>query len=278
MRDILILAELTFREARRSKILLTAGILGAAFIALYGVGFYFIYHDMGQYQNANQIVLNAGFNFVVMAGIYVVSFLGVMLAVLISVGSVSGEISSHTVQALAVKPLPRRAIILGKWLGLALMLSVYIILLGAGIVIATWAISHYWLPNALQGLLLIAFQALILLSLSVLGGTRFSTVANGVVAFMAFGLAFVGGWIEQVGALIGNETAVDIGIISSLLVPSEAMWKMAAYAMQPPVTRMLGLSPFSMTTTPSPAMLFYAVAYTLALVVLAVVSFARRDI
>ncbi len=279
MRDVLILAELTFREARRSKILWTAVILGAVFIALYTTGFYFIWAEMTRYpEQIPNIAYNAGFNFVVMSGIYVISFLGVMLAVLVSVGSLSGEISSHTVQSLAVKPFRRSAIVLGKWLGLALMLSVYILLLGTGVVLSTWIISGYLLPGALRGLLLVAFEALILLSLSMLGGTRFSTVANGVMAFMAYGLAFIGGWIEQFGAIAHNETAVDIGIATSLLVPSEAMWKMAAYLMQPPVSRMLGMSPFSMTSTPSTAMLLYAVAYTVVLVALAVYSFSRRDL
>jgi len=278
MRDILIFAELTFREARRSKILWTALGLGLAFIALYTVGFYYIYQETVHYSNGRDVTLDAGFNFVVMAGLYVISFLGVMLAVLTSVGTIAGEITSHTIQALATKPLRRAAILLGKWLGLALMLTSYIILLSGGIILATWAISGYLLPNALPGMVLIAFQALIMLSLSILGGTRLSTVANGVLAFMLYGLAFVGGWIEQFGSLMHNETAVDIGIVSSLLVPSEAMWKMAANIMQPPAVVALGMSPFSMTVAPSTAMLVYAFVYTAVLIGLAGYSFSHRDL
>ncbi len=278
MRDILTFAELTFREARRSKILWTALGLGLAFIALYSVGFYFVYRDITRGSRGRDITLDAGFNFFVMAGLYVISFLGVMLAVLTSVGTISGEITSHTIQALATKPLRRVTILLGKWLGLALMLTSYIILLSSGIIFATWAISGYLLPNALPGVLLIAFQALIMLSLSMLGGTRLSTVANGVLVFMLYGLAFVGGWIEQFGSLAHNETAVDIGIISSLLVPSEAMWKMAANIMQPPAMNILGISPFSMSVAPSMAMLAYAFVYAAASVGLASYSFCHRDL
>jgi len=278
MRDILTFAELTFREARRSKILWTALGLGLAFIALYSVGFYYIYQETVRYSHGRDVTLDAGFNFVVMAGLYVISFLGVMLAVLTSVGTISGEITSHTIQTLATKPLRRAAILLGKWLGLALMLTSYIILLSGGIILATWAISGYLLPNALPGMVLIAFQALIMLSLSILGGTRLSTVANGVLAFMLYGLAFVGGWIEQFGSLMHNETAVDIGIVSSLLVPSEAMWKMAANIMQPPAVGVLGMSPFSMTVAPSTAMLVYAFVYTAVLIGLAGHSFSHRDL
>lgn len=278
MRDILIFAELTFREARRSKILWTALGLGIAFIALYGLGFYYIHQDITRYNHERDIALDASFNFVVMAGLYVINFLGVMLAVLTSVGAISGEIASHTIQALATKPVRRVAILLGKWLGLALMLTTYILLLAGGIVIVTWAISNYLLPNALAGILLIALQALIILSLSILGSTRLSTIANGVLVFMCYGLAFIGGWIEQMGALMHNETAVDIGILTSLLVPSEAIWKMAANIMQPPAINALGLSPFSMAVAPSIAMLIYALVYMIALIALAIYSFNHRDL
>jgi len=278
MRNVLIFAELTFREARRRKILWVALALGLTFIALYAFGFYQIFVDFSRHSQGRNVLLDSGFNFLVMAGFYVISFLGVMLAVLTSVGTLSGEVSSHTIQALAARPVKRRAILLGKWLGLALMLVCYIALLGAGIIVATWAISGYVPPNALAGVALIALQALIMLSVCILGGTRLSTIANGVVAFMLYGIAFVGGWIETIGSFAHNEAAVDIGILSSLLVPSEAMWKMASYGMQPPAVRGLAVSPFSLATAPSTAMLIYALVYTAALLVLAVYSFNRRDL
>ena len=278
MRNILIIAELTFREARRRRIVWTALGLGAAFITLFGTGFFFIHRDIAESMRGRDIALYSGFSSVVMAGLYVVSFLGVMLAVLTSVGTLSGEIASHTIQTLAVKPVRRWTIVFGKWLGLCLMLTAYIALLVAGLLAATWIISGYSPPNALRGLSLIALQAIIMLTVSILGGVRFSTIANGVFAFMLYGLAFIGGWIEQIGSFTHNDTAVDIGILSSLLVPSEAMWKLAAYAMQPPAIRSLPVSPFAMASAPSPAMVIYAILYTASLLVLAMRSFNRRDL
>lgn len=279
MRNVLIIAELTIREARRRKILWTAAGLGLAFVALYGLGFFFIHRDMARYApSGRNVALDSGFSFVVMAAMYVVSFLGVMLAVLTSVGTLSAEITSHTIQTVVAKPLRRGSIVFGKWLGLAAMLAAYIALLVAGVVLVTWVISGYVPPNVVQGTLLIAFQAIIMLSVSILGGTRLSTIANGVVAFMLYGLAFIGGWIEQIGSFAHNETAVDIGIMTSLLAPSEAMWKMASYVMHPPAIRALGLSPFSIASAPTEAMLVYAMAYTVGVLALAIHAFNRRDL
>lgn len=278
MKEVLIIATLTLREARRRKLFGTALILGGIFVALYGVGFFLIHRETMARYDVWSVALDTGFNFVIMAGFYVVSFLGVMLAVLTSVGTLSSEIASHTIQTLAVKPLRRSVIVLGKWIGLTVMLTIYIALLGGGLILATWTISGYVPPNAVSGILLIAFQATIMLSIGLLGGTRLSTVANGALTFMLYGLAFIGGWIEQIGSVMHNETAVDIGILTSFVVPSEAMWRLASYRMHAPAARALGGSPFSPTSPPSSAMFVYAVLYSVAVVYMATRWFDQRDL
>jgi hypothetical protein len=118
-----------------------------------------------------------------------------------------------------------------------------------------------------------------MLSLSVLGGTRLSTLANGAAAFMLFSLAFVGGWVEQIGALLRNTTAVDLGIFSSLLMPADALWKKASLLFQPQLRVDLDIAgPFVVTSEPSDLMIGYAVGYVLLLLVLALWSFSRRDL
>ena len=126
-----------------------------------------------------------------LAGLYVVHSLAVMLAIFASVDTISGEIASHTIQALVTKPVRRWQVLLGKWLGYAAMLVVYLLLLGGGIILATSLLVRYVPPNPLQGLLLLILEALVLLSLSLLGGTRLSTLTNGVALFMLYGVAFM---------------------------------------------------------------------------------------
>ena len=93
------------------------------------------------------------------------------------------------------------------------------------------------------------------------------------------GLAFIGGWIEQFGAFLDNPTAINIGILSSLIIPSEALWKRAVYEMQSPLLAALGsFTPFSSTSTPSPLMIAYAIVYLLVALGLAVRWFGRRDL
>jgi len=125
---------------------------------------------------------------------------------------------------------------------------------------------------------MMAFNVLLLLSVSLMGGAVLSTLANGALVFGLYGLAFIGGWIEQFGSLLQNQTAINIGILCSLILPSEALWKRAAYEMQSPLVAALGVSPFSAASVPSPLMVGYAILYAAIALGVAVRMFSRRDL
>jgi ABC-type transport system involved in multi-copper enzyme maturation permease subunit len=213
-----------------------------------------------------------------MAGLYVVNFLTVAMAVLTSVDTLSGEIASGTVHTLVSKPLQRREIVIGKWLGFVGMLSLYLLLMAGGTILLVYLISGYTAPNLLRGLSLLWLNAILLLGVSLAGGAVLSTLANGVLVFGMFGIAFVGGWIEQIGSFMQNQTAVNVGIISSLLIPSEALWKRAAFEMQSPLVSALGFSPFSASSMPSLVMVFYGMIYAILALLLAIRLFNKRDL
>lgn len=279
-RPIFVIARLTFREAARRKILLAALLLGLVFLAVYGAGLYFMRQDLertGQF--SKPLVIDQIFNFMALVGLYVVNFLFVMMAVLTSVDTIAGEISSGTVHALAAKPIRRRDILLGKWMGYIVMLTLYFMLMAGGVVGVLKMVIHYNVPNVWRGLVMIWLNGILLLNVTLLGGTQFSTLANGVLVFAAFGVAFVGGWIEQIGSFLRSQAATNVGIVSSLLLPSEALWKRAAYEMRSLLVDAVGFSPFtSASSVPSTLMLVYAFLYAIAALALAVWNFSRRDL
>ncbi|OGO63125.1 MAG: hypothetical protein A2Z45_02275 [Chloroflexi bacterium RBG_19FT_COMBO_55_16] len=275
----LVIARLTFREAARRKILLAALLLGIVFLTIYGLGYHYVNVELNRTGSGpGMLQRNEIRNFLLMAGLYVVNFLTVMMAVLTSVDTLSGEIASGTIHTLVSKPLQRWEIILGKWLGFTGMLTLYLLLMAGGVIGLVFLISGYIAPHTSQGLVLMWLNGVLLLGVSLLGGAMFSTLANGVMVFGLYGIAFLGGWIEQIGSFIQNQTAVNIGIISSLIIPSEALWKRAAFEMESPLVRALGFSPFSAPTVPSPVMVGYAVVYAIVALILAIRQFNRRDL
>ena len=275
----LVIARLTFREAGRRKILLAALVLGLIYLAIYAVGFYYVDQETTRSQfGPGLLELNQIRNFLFMAGLYVVNFLTAMMAVLTSVDTLSGEIASGTIHTLVSKPVQRWEIVFGKWLGFAGMLTLYLLLMAGGTIGLVYIISGYLAPNVLRGLGLLWMNAMLLLGVSLAGGAILSTLANGVLVFGLFGIAFIGGWIEQIGSFIQNQTAVNVGIISSLIIPSEALWKRAAFEMQSPLVAALGFSPFTAASMPSLLMVLYGMVYAVLALLLAISLFNRRDL
>lgn len=124
-----LMALFTFREAWRKKVALIAGALTLAFLALYGTGLHFITRDMVNTANpaataTSYFAMMQSITLFVM-GIYLASFLVAGLAILAAVGSIAGEIENGSLYTLAVRPLSRRDLLLGKFLGLAAMLVSY---------------------------------------------------------------------------------------------------------------------------------------------------------
>lgn len=279
----LTIARLSFREAARRRILLAALLLGLLFQAVYGLGFHFIMVEVEKEVGSMRLLeLNQIRNFLLMAGMYVVNFLTAMMTVLTSVDTLSGEIGSGTIHTLAAKPVRRWEIVLGKFLGFAGMLSLYLLLMGGGVMGLVFLRSGYTAPSPLSAMALLWLNALVLLSVSLLGGAYLSTLANGVLVFGLYGVAFIGGWIEQIGSFFTNpsasQIAINIGVITSLIMPSEALWKRAAHELQSPLVSALGVSPFTTRSYPSGVMILFAVLYLLVALALAVRHFNRRDL
>src|SRR5262249_26478423 len=143
-------------------------------------------------------------NFLSLAGLYATHFLTLMTAVLLPVDTLSGEIASGVVQTVASKPVHRSTIVLGKWLAFALVAVVYFTIVAGGVLAIARVIGHFTPPGLALGLPLMALEAVVFVSLSIAGGARLATVTNGILAFGLYGLAFIGSWVEQVGALASN--------------------------------------------------------------------------
>jgi len=279
MKTIFTILKLTIWEASRRKIIWSAFALGLLFLIIYGLGFFFIRQDIYRtMSDTSPVAMSEVYSFFFMAGMYAVNFLTIGMSVLTSINTLSGEINTGTIQTLVSKPVKRSQILTGKWLGFVVMLTLYLILMAGGTIAIVYIISGFCPPNALGGITLIWMNGILMLTLSFLGGTYLSTIANGVMAFGLFGVAFVGGWVEYVGWFTKNQVAVNIGIISSLIIPTEALWKRAAHIMESPLVAAIGFSPFTSGSPPSSVMVYYAVFYAAVVMALTVRKFNRRDL
>src|SRR5262249_595623 len=240
---VLIMAAVTFREALRKKLVWIALAAGLAFLALFGTGLHYQNKDFAE-RGMNPMLRREIVRTMLTLGLYAIDLLTVIMAVLTSLGTISGEIASGTIQAVATKPVHRWQVLLGKWLGFVAMLAGYLAIMVGGVNLLTHFMGGVTAHHLASGFALMLMEAVLLLSVSFLFGTMVPSLTTGVFVLGLHGLAFIGGWIEQVGAIANSPRAVSVGIIASVLMPSEALWRRAAYEMQSQIAGAMRMTPF----------------------------------
>lgn len=277
MKPIWVIASITFREAARKKILWTALIVGVGFLIVFGAGLYYQTADL-RTANMPPFLRYQVLSATLMIGLYTVDLLAVVITILTSVDTISGEIASGTIQAIATKPVARWHVLVGKWVGFVAMLAIFVALLFGGTLAVGYWIGGVSLQNPIRGGLLVYLECLLALTATFLMGTWFSTLTNGVIVLGLHGLAFLGGWLEQMSGFAQGSGLVTLGVASSLIMPTEAIWRRAAFLMQPPLAGALQFSPFANISVPSGAMVGYGGFYLLAALAIAIYHFQNRDL
>lgn len=276
-RTAILMGRLTFREAARRKILWIAAIAGVGFLALFWAGLHAMLHSMAP-AAASPVSRHEATGMMLMMSLYAGSLMTSLMAAITSCDTLSGEIASGAIHAVATKPVRRWALVLGKWAGFVVLFGAYILLIEGGSMLIAWIENRYLPPHAIAVLGLVWLQAILLLSVTMACSARLSSLTSGACTVGLFGLAFIGGWIEQFGALRHVRACVDLGIVVSLIMPSDALWRRAAFKVQPPLLGAMGATPFSSATVPSAAMVVYAVIYALAALLVAQALFEGRDL
>lgn len=278
-------ARFTLHEVVSRRVILAGALISLAYIALFSLGFH-IAHDKA-FDNVQdvrtRVAVDAAIAGLTLFGLYVVNYLACFLALFLSVGAISGEIDSGTLHAVLARPIRRCELVLGRWLAYGALMSVYVgVMVTAVVLVARW-LAGYEVPDPARAGGLMILEAVVLMTLSLLGSTLLPTLANGVIVFTLLGLAWLAGIIESVGIALENDTLLNIGTATSLLVPSDALWRGASYYLQPPVLLAAtgagrGALPLVSDVPPATPLLIWAVLYAALALLTAMVVFSRRDL
>jgi len=295
MGTIATIARLTVREAGRKRLLLAGVLLGAAFVLVYATALYLIltHAECGTRGRPcatalERLEFRGGLQFGTLIGLYAANFLALITAVLLPLDTLSGEIASGVTQTLACKPIRRAEIFAGKWIAYWLLIAGYVALVAGGVIAAMWAVSAwvtggpgFVVAGIARTLALILIEVTVMLTISIAGGAKFSTVTNGMIALGVFGVGFLGGWVEVFGELAvqsdaGRQVVRNIGTVISLVIPADALWRLAAYHLLPSFLRDLAQTPFTPMFPPSNAMVVWAIGYIVVVAMLGIRVFERR--
>ncbi len=274
MRNVLTIAHFTLVEARRRRIVLAGTVCALLFLVVFCLAVTFAYREMSS-AGTSFVERQVTLTLLMIVGFMAANFLSVMFAILLPVDTLSGEIDSGVVQTIASKPIDRAEIVLGKWAGHLVLALAYLLVLSAGILLAMRVTAGFVPVGVPRAIPLLMLEITLSLTVSVAGGARLSTVTNGITALGFYGMAFIGGFVEQIGALAGIASVRTFGVVVSLISPADSMWRLAAHHLEPEIVRTTGALALG-ASVPTPLMVWWAAGFTVVSLGYAVRAFRRR--
>lgn len=286
------ISKITFQEIISKRIFLITIIMTLVFLTLYGTAIYFAGKEgteAGNSVQGTELVMMQQFiaSQLLGVGLYFSSFITALLAIMCSVSAISGEVSSHQIDTWLMRPISRSQFVLGKFLGLAFLMIAYAVALFFSIILLHQGIGVDWMSldiapiQMIKAVSVFALQPFILIAFGILLSTRMTTLNAGIVSIILYGAAFIGGFIEQFGAIVEKASLINIGIIMSLVFPIDSMYRKMTIFLFDSTDSPLALAQggmFTSVSTPGNIMVWYAVLYGVAAVVLSIYSFKNRDV
>ncbi len=282
--------KITYREMISKRIFTITLLMSLAFLLLFGVATWYAAREINEMFDAGgDGIIEQGFfsTQLLGMGLYLGSFITALLAILSSVGSIASEVESHQIDTWLARSLPRSKYLLGKFGGLASMLVLYAILMFAGLLSINQFVGggalavHVSMGQVFSALGFFVLMPIILVCVSLLLSSITTTVTGGIILIILYGISFIGGFIEQLGTVVGETSLVNIGIVSSLLFPTDSLFRKTTISLFDTADDPLSFASqgfFGSTSAPSDAMLIYTILYGAAALWLALRMFKKRDV
>ena len=280
-------AWLTLREALRRRLLQALFGLSVLAVLLTAWGYQQLSHlPPGRNGPLTRDDVQLLASLVLILVMFMFSFVLALAAVFAAAPSIAGELESGEALAVMARPIRRSSLILGKWLGLVIVVVGYAIVASTLEFGAAFLATGYVPPHPIEALLYLAGQAIVLLTLALLLSTRTSSVVAGVVSMLLFGLAWLAGVIGGIGAAFRDPLIGQATILGQILLPSDGLWRGTLFSLEPPLMLIGGAAagpqvaafPFFAPAPPSLLYLAWCVVWVAGGLGLAVWGFGRRDL
>jgi hypothetical protein len=283
LESIVIVARLTLREAFRRRLLWALVGLTALIIVLTWWGF----SRIAEVSPVTGPVEMLAVSQVLVMLAFMFSFVLAMTAVFAASPAIGPEIESGLLLAILARPIRRSEVLLGRWLGLAVVLVGYAVVAGYLEVGAAGLATGYLPTDPAIAPLYLAGEALVLLTLAMVFSTRIASVAGGAIAVVAYGLAWMAGVMGGVGEAFNSDVLRAAGVVARLILPSDVLWRGAAGALSPTEEVLRGggvaspalykFSPFS-GSAPDPVWLGWCLLWIVGVLAIGIVLLRRREV
>lgn len=249
----LALAANTFLELARSKLLYLLLvfslllILGSVFLAQLTIG---------QWERIIKDV-----------GLATVHLSGALVAVMVGVGLIAGEVERKTVYVTLSKPVARWEFVVGRYLGLCAVLLLLVAAMGGALTLVLRGVGESLGPTGLYALILIFVELGLLAGIAVMFSTFTTTTLATIFSASLFAIGHAAGDLGELAARSESAWRPLFTVIARV-VPNLELLNLKTHA-----ANVLPVEPSFVVSAAA-----YGLGYSAVLLVVASFLFARRDL
>ena len=260
-------------------------LLTAAFLALFWLANHFVFRDVTGITPPNDVHVDtrtfAG-AFLLGLAMFATLFLGIALAVFLTLGVVSGDVERGLLQPLVARPIGRSALLLSRFAGAAGVCVAYVLVVYTVSMTIVGLSGHWWPDRLLWPGVELSVAVVIVVALSLLGSVVLGPTANGIAIFMLFGAGLVAGLLGSIGHALNSHTIKQASAAVSWALPFEALYQDALRMITENASGLTGfllqLGPFGGSYVHGWGIRGWAVLYLALALALCLAAFRRRDI
>jgi ABC-type transport system involved in multi-copper enzyme maturation permease subunit len=283
---MIVIARLTVRELVRRRVVWVLAALTIISVVLVGWGLERLV-TLARDDGTSELQIRIGVSQVLILVAFMFSFVLAMTAAFVGAPAIGGDLESGVALAILARPLRRAEVLLGRWLGSALVVVVYTVASGLLAVAAAALVSGYAPPDPILAVAFLSGQALVLLTLTLALGSVLPSIAAGAIAVVGYGLGWMAGVLAGVAAAFGVGLLGQVAEASRWLFPSDGLWRGVIYGLEPPVVVLLAAgrlprfadaNPFYAAAPPPLPFVIWSIVWMALVLGVASWRFQRRDL
>ncbi|HEX5148824.1 MAG TPA: ABC transporter permease [Candidatus Limnocylindrales bacterium] len=283
---MIVIARLTVRELVRRRVVWVLIGLSIVSVVLVGWGLERLV-TLARADGVEELGIRIGVSQVLILIAFMFSFVLAMTAAFVGAPAIGGDLESGIALAMLARPIRRAEVLVGRWIGCAVVIVAYTILSGLLAIAIAFVVSDYGPPDPFLAVAFLAGQALVLLTLTLALGSVLPSIAAGAIAVVGFGLGWMAGVMAGVATVLGVELLGRVAEVSRWILPSDGLWRGVVYGLEPPLVLLLAAgrasnvaeaNPFYASSPPALVFVVWSVVWVCLVLGVAGWWFERRDL
>ncbi len=235
----------------------------------------------------SELEIRIGVSQVLILIAFMFSFVLAMSAAFLAAPAISSDVETGTVLAMLARPLRRSDLLLGRWLGLSIVVGGYAAISGLLAIAVVDLVSGHAPPSPLAAVAFLAFEAITVLTLALALGTRLPAIAAGAITVVLFGVGWFVAVLGSIAIVFEAAPLARAADVMRVIMPTDGLWRGVIYGLEPPLVLLIAAgrdpegmaaNPFFAASPPPATFVAWSVVWVILVLLAGIALFRRREL